>query len=132
MKYLLDTHAVIWFITDDKKLPGSIKRLIEDFNNDCIVSSASLWEIAIKYSLGRLELNSDLEEIFKIILKSPLEVLLISNDHILEVSKLPYHHRDPFDRLIIAQGRFEQTKIITKDSSFNGYEIEAVWETIEN
>ena len=127
MSYLIDTHAVIWFITDDKKLPAATKKLIEDLGNDCLVSTASLWEMAIKYSLDKLELNTHLERIFQLIEESPLEILPVSNEHILEVAKLPFHHRDPFDRIMIAQGRVEQIKIITKDGFFDDYDVEVVW-----
>ena len=118
MRCLIDTHAIIWFITDDEKLPVATKNLIENFDNDCMVSTASLWEMAIKYSLDKLDLNAELEKVFELIEESPLEFFSISNEHILEVAKLPFHHRDPFDRIIIAQGRIERMKIITKDRFF--------------
>jgi PIN domain nuclease of toxin-antitoxin system len=84
MKLLIDTHAVIWFITEDKKLPEKTRRIIENIDNNCYVSIASYWEIAIKQSLGRLDLNSDLEKIFRIIEETGFEVLPITVNQILE------------------------------------------------
>ena len=127
MNYLLDTHTVLWFITDDNKLPQKAKELIQNLDNICFVSIASFWEIAIKYALGKLQLTVDLEEIFTIIEDSNLETLPITKKHILRSSKLSFHHRDPFDRLIIAQADHEKLTIITKDKQFLNYEIKTEW-----
>ena len=128
MKLLIDTHAVIWFITEDKKLPEKTRRIIENIDNNCYVSIASYWEIAIKQSLGRLDLNSDLEKIFRIIEETGFEVLPITVNQILENAKLNFHHQDPFDRIIIAQAIFENLSIVTKDEQFRNYKVPLVWE----
>ncbi|WP_372947578.1 type II toxin-antitoxin system VapC family toxin [Mariniphaga sp.] len=128
MELLIDTHTVIWFITEDKKLPTNTKRIIEDVDNKCYVSIATYWEIAIKQSLGRLDLNSDLEKIFRIIEETGFEVLPITVKQILENAKLDFHHQDPFDRIIIAQAIHENLSIVTKDSQFRKYKIPLVWE----
>ena len=128
MNYLLDTHAVIWFITDNSVLPANSKISIQNPRNNCFVSLASLWEMAIKYSIGKLQLTSDLEALFSIIEKSGLSTLPISKKHIITSSKLELHHRDPFDRLIIAQAQAEDLSIITRDPQFEKYNIKIIWE----
>jgi PIN domain nuclease of toxin-antitoxin system len=127
MDYLIDTHAVIWFITDNKSLPSKIKKLIEDIENNCFVSIATFWEIAIKKFLGRLDLGAELEVIFKLIEQSGFEILPITINHILENSSLEHHHHDPFDRLMIAQAKCENLKIVTKDQFFGSYNVPLVW-----
>jgi len=123
MDYLLDTHIVIWFITNDSKLTEIAKSEIENADNKCFVSIASFWEIGIKFSLGRLELGTDLETIFELINKSGLEVLPVSQNHILASSKLEFHHNDPFDRLLIAQSITENLLLISNDKAFKRYNI---------
>ena len=127
MDYLLDTHAIIWAITDEKKLSSKSKALIENKSNKCFVSIVSFWEIGIKCSLGRLELKTDLDDIFKIIEQAGFETLPVSHNHILESTKLPLHHNDPFDRLIIGQAMSEKMTLITKDKEFKRYECALVW-----
>lgn len=127
MDILIDTHAVIWFITEDKKLPLKTKQIIENIENNCFVSIATYWEIAIKHSLGRLDLNSDLERIFQIIEETEFEILPITINRILKNAKLEYHHHDPFDRIIIAQAIYENLSIITKDEQFKNYEVPLIW-----
>ncbi len=127
MNLLIDTHAVIWFIADNPKLPKSTKQIIEDSNNTCYISIASYWELAIKHTLGRLELSSDLENIFQIIEETGFQILPITTSHILRNSSLPLHHQDPFDRIIIAQAIEEQLTIVGKDHEFNNYAIKLIW-----
>jgi PIN domain nuclease of toxin-antitoxin system len=128
MNILIDTHALIWFITDHQELPHSAKRRIEDLENNCFVSVASLWEMGIKYALGKLSLKADLERIFELIEQSGVAVLPITSAHILTSTTLEFHHRDPFDRLIIAQAKREGLTLISKDSIFKDYEINVLWE----
>lgn len=130
MDYLIDTHVIIWFITNDPKLPPLVKSEIEDIENKCFASIASFWEIGIKFSLGRLELGSDLETIFELISKSGFEVLPITQNHILVSSKLEFHHNDPFDRLMIAQSINENLNLISKDRAFKSYNISLFWEEL--
>jgi PIN domain nuclease of toxin-antitoxin system len=128
MNYLLDTHTLIWFIIDDPTLPLSVKRQIEDTDNKCFCSIASIWEIGIKNSIGKLDLKFNLIEIIKITESSLIELLPIGVSHILENSNLPLHHRDPFDRLLIAQAQNENLTIITKDNAFSLYEVKTFWD----
>lgn len=128
MNILLDTHAVIWFITDNPNLPAALKKVIEDDSNKCYVSLATHWEMSIKYSLDRLELSGTLDNIFEIIEASGFEILPITVSHILTTATLAYHHRDPFDRMLIGQAIYEGMKLMTKDSLFGSYEVEILWE----
>lgn len=91
MNLLIDTHAVIWFITEDDQLPVNVKELIEDTTNTCFVSITSLWEMGIKYSLGKLDLKADLKKIFDLINQSGLTILPITTTHILINTILDFH-----------------------------------------
>ncbi len=127
MNLLIDTHALIWFITDNDKLPFKTKQIIENKENNCYVSIATYWEIGIKNSIGRLDLKSDLETIFEIIEETGFETLPITTNQILRNAKLEFHHQDPFDRIIIAQSLTEKMTIITKDSQFENYNVPIIW-----
>jgi len=102
MNLLVDTHAVIWAINGSDRLPPKTKQFLEDIDNPCFVSIVSLWEIGIKHSLGRLDLKIDLDQGFQAI-EEAFELLPITPSHILKSTTLPFHHQDPFDRLLIAQ-----------------------------
>ncbi len=127
MNLLLDTHVMIWFMTDDKRLPEKNKEQIEDEANSPFVSIASFWEIGIKHSLNKLTLNTDLSEIFQLVGESGLEILPITPEQILTLTNLPFHHRDPFDRLLIAQTKTEGMNLMTKDPWIGNYDINVVW-----
>ncbi len=127
MNLIIDTHATIWFITEDKTLPTNVKALIEDSSNLCFVSVASLWEMGIKHTLGKLDLKVGLERIFELIDQSGLTILPITTTHILSNTTLEFHHRDPFDRLIIAQAKSEGLTVVSKDSVFKDYNIDLIW-----
>jgi PIN domain nuclease of toxin-antitoxin system len=128
MTYLLDTHTVIWFVADHHNLPDKTKEKICDSNSICYASIASYWEIAIKYALGKLSLDIELEHFFKVIEQSGIAILPITASHILANAKLDFHHRDPFDRMIIAQSFVEKIPIITRDNAFSDYPIDVYWE----
>jgi PIN domain nuclease of toxin-antitoxin system len=127
MNLLLDTHAFLWFIGGDKQLPEKSVELIKIPENNCYLSIASLWEIAIKFSLGKIELKNGFEELYKFIQHSEIEILHLSFDHLKQLTKLDFHHRDPFDRIIISQGISEKFIIITKDENFRKYGIQTSW-----
>jgi len=126
MNLLLDTHIVIWFITNNGKLSKKIKNIIEDSNNRCFISIVSYWELSIKYSLGRLDLNSTVEEIFNIIEKSGFDILPITLNHIIQLSKLEHFHNDPFDRLIISQSVIENLHLVSNDNYFPAYNVQLI------
>lgn len=128
MAYLLDTHVLIWLLEADPSLPNSLVELIEDSNNDLFISTASLWEMTIKVSLGKLELSKSLEEIFTHLNKISIKILPIQPNHLLSLEHLPFHHRDPFDRIIISQCINEQIILISRDSAFHKYEVNCIWE----
>lgn len=128
MRILLDTQAFLWFITDDTKLSVFARSLIENPDNDRLLSIAGLWEVAIKMSLGKLDLEKPFEELIPHQLElNDIEVLAIKIVHLKKVSSLPFHHRDPFDRLIIAQSLVEQLPIVSIDTKFDEYGIERLW-----
>lgn len=124
---ILDTHALIWFINGDQQLPGKSIQLIQNLENKCFISIASIWEIAIKLSLGKLELYGGFDEISKIITRYEFELLPVTFNHIQTLLTLDYHHRDPFDRIIISQGISEKLVIVTKDVNFVRYNAETIW-----
>lgn len=128
MKALLDTHSFLWFLAGDTRLSAPARQTIEDLNNEIFISTASLWEIAIKVSLGKLNLGGPYEQFIPGELnRQRIEVLPIEVGHLSVVSKLPLHHRDPFDRLIIAQALTEGMPIISVDDVFDAYGVQRVW-----
>ncbi len=128
MSYLLDTHALLWFITDNSFLPKILKEEIKNIDNKCVVSIASFWEIGIKHSLHKLILKNKLESLFNIIESNPFEILPVLPTHILKLSTLKFNgHRDPFDRMLIAQAQIENPVILTKDKQFSSYDVPVKW-----
>ena len=128
MKYLLDTHTLIWFLMGDKKLSDKARRLIENPGNRKFLSIASLWEIAIKVSLGKLALGKSFEKLFPEQLHfNHIQILDITVDSLTKLTTLPFHHRDPFDRLIIAQAFVEGLPVIGADTVFDAYGINREW-----
>lgn len=121
MRLLIDTHILIWFFEGNKLLSKSRRQIISDPQNDIFVSIASLWEIAIKISLEKLTLTQPLADVLKQIAAEDIEVLSISPEHILQVATLPFHHRDPFDRLVVAQSKIEKLLVMTNDKIFASY-----------
>ena len=128
MKALLDTHTFLWFVREDTRLSQAAHAFIVDPNADLMLSVASAWEIVIKTSLGRLKLTSGAEAFLSEHLGtndiSPLSIRL---EHATAVGRLPPHHRDPFDRMIIAQAISEHIPIITNDPEFKKYTAELIW-----
>ena len=127
MDLLLDTNAFLWFCEDNPKLSSIGKQYIENPNNTSFISMASLWEIAIKLSLGKLKLKIPFDKFVELVEDNGLMILSITFEHALNVSKLEFHHRDPFDRLLISQGIVEDIPIITADTAFDKYKINRIW-----
>jgi len=128
MKYLLDTHTFLWFITDDKQLSRRAKKAIENPDADKFVSIASLWEMAIKISIGKMELDFPFAELVRHLDINAFELLPISFTHALELSTLTRHHGDPFDRMIICQALTEGLTVIGKDANFPSYQgLKLLW-----
>ena len=127
MNLLLDTHAFIWFMEGSKALPKSSRQAIEDITNNCFISIASIWEIAIKSSLGNLKLRADFSQITDFLESNEIELLPIDFDHLQRLLTLKYYHRNPFDRIIIAQGLTENLTIVSKDENFPKYTSKLLW-----
>ena len=124
MKLILDTHTFLWFVNDNPKLSDRLKDLIEDTSNVSYLSVASLWEMSIKFNLGKLTLDPNFEEfVDREVITTSIQLLNIKLSHLRVNATLPFHHRDPFDRLIIAQSLAEGMPIITVDSAFNKYSV---------
>ena len=120
MKFLLDTHILLWALTNDERLPKDTREIIADRRHDVFVSSASIWELAIKQSLGKIP-ATDLYLIERAILDTGFTPLEITIRHASEVTQLPPHHRDPFDRMLIAQAISEGARLITHDVQLSKY-----------
>lgn len=128
MNLLLDTHAFLWFCQDDPALSAAAKTLIENAANRKLVSVATCWEIAIKAGLGKLKLGEPSATYIPAALaRTGFELLPISIAHATGVESLPLHHRDPFDRLLVAQAIAEQFPIVSGDSVLDGYAITRLW-----
>src|SRR4051794_19475187 len=128
MRALLDTHTFLWFVHQDPRLSADARALIIDPSTDLLLSVASAWEIVIKVALGRLKLIKHTEVFLKEHLNAnDIAPLPIRLEHATAVGSLPAHHRDPFDRMIIAQAVSEHVPIITNDSEFKKYSAQVVW-----
>ncbi len=128
MRIALDTHSLLWFIMGDGRLSNSACTIIEDLDNRILVSVGSLWEIAIKVNIKKLRLQQTYQDLFPSELqKNDIEVLPIRHEDLAILTTLPLHHRDPFDRLIIAQAISENVAIVTKDDAFRNYAVEIIW-----
>ena len=128
MKLLLDTHTFIWWDCDPLRLSPQVLNMCQDQENVLLISVASLWEMQIKLQLGRLKLNTPLAELVSGQQKiNKIEVLVIKLEHILALGKLPSHHKDPFDRLLIAQADIEEAVLVSKDPIFREYDVRVLW-----
>ena len=124
MKLLLDTHIFLWFIMGSPHLTAKARALIEDETNRKFISVASLWEIAIKSSIGKLTLSAPFDQLIPQQLSlNGFELLPIEITHLATVVTLPFHHRDPFDRLLIAQAMAEKMPVVSSDLAFDAYAI---------
>ncbi len=128
MKALLDTHTFLWWITDDSKLSSQVHKIIGDGRNELFLSAASGWEIAIKAQLGRIKIP-DKPELFisEQMLTNAIQGLPIQMSHALYVYNLPDYHRDPFDRILVAQAHLEGLPILTNDSQISQYPVQIIW-----
>lgn len=127
MNLLLDTHALLWFIAADERLSPTARQVIEDPETTSYVSIASWWEIAIKCSLNKLELSVPLDSFMAARIGEGFRVLQLETQHLPPLATLPFHHRDPFDRLIICQALTEQMPVCTGDANFAAYGLQIIW-----
>ncbi len=128
MRALLDTHTFLWWNTDDPQLSSTVRTLIADGNNEIFLSAASAWEMAIKTARGRLSLPDAPEKfVAERLAAHQFQGLPIQISHALQGYSLPEFHRDPFDRLLIAQSQLERMPILTSDDIFARYQVEVIW-----
>lgn len=126
MRILVDTHVFIWHLEDDPALSLALSELIENPDNEILISIASIWEMAIKMSRGKLTLSRSIEDVIRHIERSKSSFLTIDPTHLARVVSLPFYHKDPFDRLIIAQALTEDIPIITSDRAFAAYGVDSI------
>jgi PIN domain nuclease of toxin-antitoxin system len=128
MKVLLDTHAFLYFISGSPDLSTVARITIESPNNERLLSVASLWEIAIKVSIQKLQIGMTMSELVKReVHGNAIQILAIEAEHLDRLSSLPFHHKDPFDRLMIAQSFATNIPLISKDSAFGAYGVKTIW-----
>jgi PIN domain nuclease of toxin-antitoxin system len=127
MKYLLDTHTLIWSLEEDKQLSTTAQNIIADDNNQIFASVVNLWEMAIKISIGKLQLQQSLEQVIDKIDEYDISLLPIKPAHVIKVRDLPFEHNDPFDRLLIAQCLQEDMAFISNEALFLRYGVNRIW-----
>lgn len=128
MDILLDTHTLLWFITDAPRLSRNAVELVNDSSNNKFVSIVSLWEIAIKLSIGKIFFTEPFHQLFPHQLDiNGFELLPVEINHTSVIAMLPFHHRDPFDRLLIAQSLEENMSIVSADKVFDDYGVTRLW-----
>jgi PIN domain nuclease of toxin-antitoxin system len=128
MKLLLDTHTFLWWATEPTKLSPQIHALCSDTKNDLFLSVASIWEMQIKQDLEKLILKTSLSKMVdEQKTKNSLLILSVQPDHVFGLSGLPTVHKDPFDRILIAQARFEDMILLSVDGVFKQYEVKVIW-----
>ncbi len=128
MRLLLDTHTFLWFIAGSLNLSETARNLIQEQENQKFLSIAGLWEMSIKASIGKLELGMSITELVKReVYGNAIDLLEIRPEHLDELAKLPFHHKDPFDRLMISQSLVENIPIVSRDSAYRSYPVQLLW-----
>ena len=128
MRILLDTHALLWWLADDPRLSETARKTISDGRNVLLWSMASSWEIAVKVGIGKLSLGRPLQQLYvEIVTKQAVELLPVTHDHCTLLAGLPLHHRDPFDRMLVAQAQREKLPLLSADPKISRYEVEVLW-----
>lgn len=130
MKYLIDTHAFLWFYNGSPLLPLAVRKIVENPENETFLSVASIWEMAIKVSTGKLVLNMPIEKLIDFAVSDGFLTLPVHGAHALGVSKMAFHHKDPFDRLLIAQSLAYSMPMLSTDVIFDEYGVNRVWEAV--
>jgi PIN domain nuclease of toxin-antitoxin system len=128
VRLLLDTHAFLWFVAGSAELSTRARRRIEDVGNERLLSIASVWELAIKASLGKIMLAVPLGELVQEgALDNEISLLPVSREHAVGVGVLPFHHRDPFDRMLAVQAAQEGLTIVSRDDCFDASGVRRIW-----
>jgi PIN domain nuclease of toxin-antitoxin system len=125
--FLLDTHALLWFIQGDPQLSDRARGIITTDTNQLHLSVASLWEITIKLNIGKLTIGHTIDEIYRLLKQLNIEVLPIEQSDLEQYLTLPLHHRDPFDRLLIAQAIAQELTLVSADNAFGAYSVQQLW-----
>ena len=125
MRYLLDTHTLLWYLVDDANLSKTAHTIID--TSECYYSKVSLWEIAIKQSLGKLQYNNSIPDIVGLCRQENFPLIPVNENHFEQLKTLDFIHHDPFDRFLIAQAQIEDLTIITKDTIIPQYNVKTVW-----
>ena len=130
MRFLIDTHVLIWYLEDNSQLTSTAAEILEDTRHDLYVSIASLWEIAIKSGLGKLKLKIEFHELKKLLERFSIEIVSIDFEDTQTYLTLPFfdNHRDPFDRILVAQVTARSMTLVSGDKKFDLYSIQRVWE----
>ena len=124
MRLLLDTHAALWWLSGDERVGDLAERELSSRRNEVLLSAAVVWEVAIKSSLGKLDAPGEFASTLR---GAGVQALPVSLDHAAAVEHLPWHHRDPFDRLLVAQASVEGASILTSDQAFEPYGVPLIW-----
>jgi PIN domain nuclease of toxin-antitoxin system len=128
VKLLLDTHALLWFLGGSDRLSAHARAIIEDLSNTRLFSVAGAWEIAIKASLGKLSLSTPFPQLVPgQLYANAIELLPIHPEHMAALISLPFHHRDPFDRMLVAQAAIEGAALVSADPALDAYGIQRIW-----
>jgi PIN domain nuclease of toxin-antitoxin system len=127
MKLLLDTHTVIWFINKNARLPRRIRDMLDDDFNDVYVSVVSLWEISIKSRLGKLDFDHSLPDTARLLRSKGFQFLAVHPNHVYCLNTLKLHHKDPFDRMLIAQSLAENFSLVSNEEVFDLYDVQRLW-----
>jgi len=128
VRVLLDTHAFLWWIAGGERVGAEARTTIGDRDNECLLSLASCWEISVKVSLGKLKVDADLDSFLpEQLAANGFRLLPIGLRHATRVARLPFHHRDPFDRMLVAQALEERLALVSCDEVFDAYGVERVW-----
>ena len=127
MQYLIDTHTFLWFTEGSSELSVKAKNLIKNKDNEIFISIASLWEISIKTATGKLEITGSYDLIIEDIIENEMQILPINFAHTVIQNQLPFHHRDPFDRIIASQAVVENMDLISVDTYFEDKEVKRIW-----
>jgi PIN domain nuclease of toxin-antitoxin system len=126
-RFLLDTHAFLWLIQGDTQLSERARAVIGDDANQLYFSVASLWEIVIKLNIGKLKIGHTIEDIYTLLAQLKIEILSIERSDLNRYLTLPLHHRDPFDRILIAQAIDRELVFVSADESFGAYSVQRLW-----
>jgi PIN domain nuclease of toxin-antitoxin system len=124
VRLLADTHAALWLLGEDKRLSPDADRMLTDASNEVLLSAAVVWEVAIKRSLGKLDAPDGFAGL---LLDAGAMPLAVSIDHARAVRSLPWHHRDPFDRLLVAQAKLEDAVLLSSDDRLRAYDVRVAW-----